>query len=350
MSQNLQWVLRARPQGEVTADHFEIRAAHRPTPGPGEVLVRNIYLLVPPAMRLWMNEKDSYVPAQPLGEVMMGITLGVVETSNQASLAVGTYVNGMGGCQEWFVAKPEQLMPIAPHPEVPLAAYRSVLDVQGLTAYAGLTAICRPAQGETLVVTAAAGSVGSLVCQIARKLGVHVVGIAGGADKCRWLQDECGVAATIDYRSEDVGARLDALCPNGIDMLFENVGGQVMDLALDRINDRARIALCGMVSTYNDGGSQRAGSLMQLVVKAARMEGFLVRDHYDRYAEVAARLQEWILDGSLKYRIELLDGLHNLGVAMGRMFHGRNQGVQLLRLSDEGISSRPAARAVEMAQ
>lgn len=337
MSRNRQWILRARPPGEVGAAHFEIRSVARPVPGANEVLVRTIYLLVPPAMRLWMNEKASYVPAQPLGEVMMGITLGVVEASNVAALPVGTYVNGMGGCQEWFVAPPEQLMPLAPHPALPLAAYRSVLDVQGLTAYAGLTDICRPVAGETLVVTAAAGSVGSLVCQIARKLDVQVVGIAGGAEKCRWLRDDCGIAATIDYKAEDVGARLDALCPNGIDMVFENVGGPVLDQLLDRINDRARIALCGMVASYNDGGAQSARALMQLVVKAARIEGFLVRDYVHRHAEVSARLQGWLLDGSLKYQLDILDGLDNLVVALRRMFHGENRGVQLLRLSGERL-------------
>ncbi len=336
MSRNRQWVLQARPEGEVGAEHFEIRGVDRPVPGPNEVLVRNIYLLVPPAMRLWMNEKDSYVPAQPLGQVMMGITLGRVEASNSPALPAGTFVNGMGGAQEWFVAPPEQLMPLAPHPDVPLAAYRSVLDVQGLTAYAGLTDICRPKAGETLVVTAAAGSVGSLVCQIGQKLDLHVVGIAGGAEKCAWLRDECGVAATIDYKNQDVAARLDALCPKGIDAVFENVGGPVLDLLLDRINNRARIALCGMVASYNKGGTQNARALMQLVVKAARIEGFLVRDYFDRYAEVSAKLQRWLLDGSLKYQIEILDGLENLETAMSRMFHGLNRGVQLLRLSEEG--------------
>lgn len=337
MSRNRQWLLRARPQGEVGAGHFEIRSGDLPVPGPNEVRVRNIYLLVPPAMRLWMNEKDSYVPAQPLGQVMMGITLGVVETSNVPSLPVGTYVNGMGGAQEWFVAPASHLMPLAPHPDVPLAAYRSVLDVQGLTAYAGLTEVCRPQAGETLVVTAAAGSVGSLVCQIGRKLDLHVVGIAGGAEKCGWLRDECGITATIDYKNEDVAARLDALCPRGIDAVFENVGGPVLDLLLDRINDRARIALCGMVASYNDGGTQSARSLMQLVVKAARMEGFLVRDHFGRLAEVSATLQGWLLDGSLKVQIDMLGGLDDLALALRRMFRGQNRGVQVLRLSGEAL-------------
>jgi NADPH-dependent curcumin reductase len=337
VNRNRQWVLLARPEGELGPEHFEIRSGAPPVPGPGEVLVRHLYLLVPPAMRLWMNEKDSYVPAQPLGEVMMGITLGIVAASNATALPVGTWVNGMGGCQEWSVAAPAQLMPIAPHPGVPLAAYRSVLDVQGLTAWAGLTQVCRPVAGQTLVVTAAAGSVGSLVCQLGTKLGLHVVGIAGGAEKCGWLRDDCGIADTIDYKAEDVGARLDRLCPQGIDMVFENVGGPVLDLLLERINDRARIALCGMVASYNGGGAQSAKALMQLVVKAARMEGFLVRDHFDLHAHVSQTLQAWLLDGSLRFRMEILDGLDQLAVAMGRMFRGDNRGVQLLRLSGDAL-------------
>jgi NADPH-dependent curcumin reductase CurA len=335
VSGNIQWRLRARPEGEVGREHFEVRDAPLPVPGDGEVLVRNIYLLVPPAMRLWMNERDSYVPAQPLGEVMMGITLGVVEASKHPGFAVGSYVNGMGGCQLWHVAPGEQLMPLSPRPGIPLTAYRSVLDVQGLTAYCGLTEICRPKAGETLVVSAAAGSVGSLVCQIGKKLGLKVVGIAGGQEKCNWLVQECGVDAAIDYKGEDVAARLDVLCPGGIDLVFENVGGAVMDLVLERINDHARIALCGMVATYNGPATQRADALMQLVVKAARMEGFLVRDYLHLYAEVAAKIEAWVLEGSLKYRIDVLDGLDQLVEAMGRVFSGRNQGIQLLRLSPE---------------
>jgi hypothetical protein len=335
VTHNRQWILRERPPGAVTDQHLQLRSVARPVPGADEVLVRNIYLLVPPAMRLWMNAEDSYVPAQPLGETMMGITLGIVEASNDPALPAGTYVNGMGGCQEWFTAPAAQLMPLAPHPEVPLAAYRSVLDVQGLTAWAGLHEVCQPQPGQTLVVTAAAGSVGSLVCQLGAGLGLNVVGIAGGPDKCGWLRDECGIAATIDYKAEDVGARVDALCPRGIDMVFENVGGPVLDLLLERINDRARIALCGMVASYNGGGTQSARALMRLVTKAARMEGFLVRDHFHRYAEVAAQLQALVLAGRLKYRIDILDGLEQLPVALDHLFHGRNQGVQLLRLAPE---------------
>lgn len=335
MSGNIEWRLRARPRGEVTREDFDVRSAARPAPGPGQALVRNIYLFVPPSMRLWMDEKESYLPPQPLGEVMTGITLGVVEASNHPALAVGTYVNGMGGCQQWYVAPAERLQPVTAHPGLPLAAYRTVLDVQGLTAYCGLTEICRPQAGETLVVTAAAGSVGSLVCQIGKKLGLRVVGVAGGPEKCDWLLGQCGVDAAIDYKADDLGRRLDEACPDGVDMLFENVGGPVLDQVLDRINRRARIALCGLVSSYNGGGTQRTSALMQLVNKSARMEGFLLTDHYGRYAEVVHTLEQWILDGSIRYQIDILDGLERLPEAMGRVFHGRNRGAQLLRLSHE---------------
>jgi NADPH-dependent curcumin reductase CurA len=340
MSQmNQQWRLVARPDGELAAKHFTIVSAPMPQPGAGEVLVRTIYLLIPPAMRMWMNERDSYMPAQTLGEVMSGISLGMVEKSNHPGFVPGMYVNGMGGCQEWFVAPGEQLMPISAHAGVPLAAYRSVLDVQGLTAYCGLKDICRPVAGQTLVVTAAAGSVGSLVCQIGKKLGLKVVGIAGGPEKCAWLDRECGIDAVIDYKAGEVGQRLDALCPQGIDLVFENVGGPVFDLILDRINDHARIALCGLISSYNGGVTQKTSSLMQLVNKTATMEGFLVRDYFGRYAEVIQQLEAWVLDGSLKYQIEILDSLDSIVEAMARVFHGKNQGIQLVRLSPEaGLS------------
>lgn len=333
---NTQWRLTSRPTGEVGREDFEVTHSPLPEPGDGEVRVRNLYLLIPPSMRLWMNEKDTYFPAQVLGEVMTGITLGVVESSRDPSLAPGDYVNGLGGCQEWSIAPAVHLQKIQPRPGVPLAAYRSVLDVQGLTAYCGLTEIGKPRAGETLVVTAAAGSVGSLVCQIGKKLGLKVVGIAGGADKCAWLRDECGIENVIDYKHEDVAARLDALCPEGIDIAYENVGGPVMDMIIERLRNKGRVVLCGLVSSYNGGVTQNTAALMQLVNKAARMEGFLVSEYLHRYDEVIATLQDWAADGSLKYRIEVLDGLDKIVEAMTRVFHGKNQGVQLVKIAEEG--------------
>jgi NADPH-dependent curcumin reductase CurA len=337
MTTNTQWKLAARPRGEVRREDFSVVETAKPAPGPGQALVRNIYLLVPPSMRLWMNEKESYFPPQPLGEIMMGITLGVVEASNTPGLEPGTYVNGMGGWQHYYVAPVEQLQPVVRHPQVPLTAYRTVLDVQGITAYCGLTEIGKPNAGETLVVTAAAGSVGSLVCQIGKKLSLNVVGIAGGTEKCQWLREVCGVDGAIDYKSEDVGARLDALCPKGVDILYENVGGPVMDLVLDRINNRARIALCGLISTYNGAGVQSSASLMQLVNKSAHMEGFLVLNYLDRALSVIGQLQDWIVKGELHYQVDVIDGLDNTVEAMGRVFHGRNRGMQLIQISGEAV-------------
>ncbi len=338
MSMNMQWCLLQRPKDEVGKEHYEIRSTAKPEPGLNEVLVRNIYLLVPPSMRLWMNEDAPYFDQQPLGSVMIGLTLGIVEASNDPAIQPGTYVNGMGGCQHWFVTTADQLRVVRPHPDVPLDAYRTVLSMQGLTAYGAMTEICRPVSGETMVVTAAASSVGSLVCQIGKKMGLKVVGIAGGPDKCAWLVNECGIDAAIDYKAEDVGARLDALCPEGIDIAFENVGGALMDLVLDRINQQARIALCGMVSHYNGQNvTQQSKSLMQLVNKSARMEGFLSLKYIDRYTEVEQKLQAWILDGSLQYQTDIIDGLENLTVGMQRVSKGLNHGLQIVRLSDDRL-------------
>ena len=329
---NEQWRLIARPDDEASVDHFEVSESEKPVPGDNEVLVKNLYLFIPPSMRLWMNEKESYFPAQQLGEVMMGITLGVVEESNSSDLEVGTYVNGMGGWQNWFVTQSDQLQPVSPHPDIPLETYRTVLDVQGLTAYQGITEVCKPKTGETLVVTAAAGSVGSLACQIGKIMGAKVIGIAGGAEKCDWLTSECAIDAAIDYKSENVAERLDELVPEGIDMIYENVGGPIMDALLDRINDHARIALCGLISSYNGGGVQSTTSLNQIVIKTARIEGFLVRDYMHEYERVIPILQDWVLSNKLKYKVEVIEGGISATIgAMSNIFHGRNKGVQLVR-------------------
>lgn len=334
-SDNIQWKLIARPEGEAKLSDFEIIHSPIPEPGPGEVLVKNLYMLVPPSMRLWMNEKESYFPPAALGEVMLGITLGVVTQSNSADLPVGTYVNGMGGWQLWSVAPAEALQPLDPHADIPLELYRSVLDVQGLTAYCGITDICDPQPGKTLVVSAAAGSVGSLACQIAKSRGAKVIGIAGGADKCAWLVDECGIDAAIDYKSEDVGARLDALAPEGIDAIFENVGGEIMDACLDRINDGAQIALCGLVSSYLSDSTQRTSALMALVNRAARMQGFLVSNYAHLAQPMLQELVPLVLSGSLKYQVDILEGLDNTLEALSRIQSGKNKGVQLIRINHE---------------
>jgi len=334
-ARNTQWLLSRRPQGEVRREDFTVRTQDIPQPQPGQVLVRNIYLMVPPSMRLWMNEEASYLPTQQLGAVMTGGTLGVVVASDDPRLPVGRYVNGLGGWQHYYLARVEELLPLSPDPRLPLAVYRSVLDVQGLTAWCGLVDVGRPQAGETMVVTAAAGNVGSLVCQIGRKLGLKVIGIAGSAEKCRWLVEDCGIDAAIDYKTEDVAARLDALCPQGVDLLFENVGGAVTDLVMARMRKHARIVLCGLIAGYNGQPPYAYRSLMQLVYKSVRMEGFVVLDYVHRYPEVIERLQPWLLDGSLRYQLECVDGLDQVVDALNRVFRGENRGMQLVRLTPE---------------
>lgn len=340
---NQAWYLTTRPDRQVGREHFEVRDDPIPRPADGHVLVRNIYLMVPASMRLWMNEGETYLPPQPLGEVMRGITLGVVEQSRAPGLPVGTFINAMGGWQHYFVAAPRDLLPVTPHPAIPLATYRTVLDFQGLTAYCGLTDVCQPEPGQTLVVTAAAGSVGSLVCQIGKKLGLRVVGVAGGADKCAWLLNDCGADGAIDYKNDDVEARLAELCPRGVDMLFENVGGAVMDAVLDRINSGARIALCGLVSTYNGAEPAMGRSLMQLVNQRGRIQGFIVADYLPRLADVVSVLEPWILDGSLIYQTEIIDGLERTIEAMNRLARGQNRGMQLIRVTAEPSTPHLAA-------
>ncbi|MGE2729947.1 NADP-dependent oxidoreductase [Mycolicibacterium vaccae] len=329
---NTAWYLTSRPSGLVDRRHFDVRSTPLPPLGPGDVLVRNIYLMVPASMRLWMNAGDSYLPEQPLDEVMRGITVGVVEKSNAAHLPVGTFVTGMGGWQQYSVSRAGAWAVIERHPDIALTAYLGPLGLQGLTAYCGLTDVGQPVAGETLVVTAAAGSVGSLVCQIGKKLGLRVVGIAGGPDKCAWLREKCGVDGAIDYRGEDVAARLDALCPDGIDVAFENVGGPVLDLILERINMHARIALCGLVSSYH-GAEQTAGrALMKLVNQRGLMRGFIVTDYLGEAAQVRDILTPWILDGTLVHREEFSSGLDSAPEAMNRVSRGENLGLQFVRV------------------
>mgnify|MGYP001165988091 FL=1 len=331
--ENTAWHLIARPTGLVERDHFEVRTSRMRAPKSGEVLVRNIFLMVPASMRLWMNADDSYLPAQPLGEVMRGITVGVVDRSNAPDLPVGTFVTGMGGWQRFWVGPAHAWEPLRRHPDIPLSTYLGPLGLQGLTAYCGLTDVCQPVAGETLVVTAAAGNVGSLVCQIGKRLGLRVVGIAGGPEKCEWLLESCGVDGAIDYRNDDVGTRLDQLCPDGIDVVFENVGGPVLDRILERINRNARIALCGLVSTYY-GARPPAGqspvNLMNLVNQRATMRGFIVRDYLPRMAEVRDLLTPWVLDGSLVHREEFSAGLESAPAAMNRLARGENLGLQFV--------------------
>ncbi|MDG1844901.1 MAG: NADP-dependent oxidoreductase [Acidimicrobiales bacterium] len=345
MEENIEWRLIKRPIFEAQRSDFKVTTSPIPEPGPGEVLIRNIYLFVPPSMRLWMNEKQSYWPSEDLGNIMRGIMLGQVEASNDPAYPVGCYVNSnFARWQSYHVISTELLLPpIEKHPQIPLELYASnVLDVNGFTAMVGIDQVCKPKEGQTLVVDAAAGNVGSLAAQIAKKRGARVIGIAGGSQKCGWIEDECGIDAAIDYKNQDVGERLDELAPDGIDLVFENVGGPIFDAILNRINDYATIALCGMISHYNDDPDiprdtdqfQRTSALMSIVTRFARIQGFLVHDYEHLYCEMRSEMESWILEDTLKYKVEVLEGFDSILDAMANLYSGRNQGVQLVQVSD----------------
>jgi NADPH-dependent curcumin reductase CurA len=330
--QNRQWKLRARPAGMVKASDFELASVAAPSPGPGEALVKVEYVSLDPAMRGWMNEGKSYVPPVGIGEVMRAIGIGRVVASNDPSLAVGDTVTGITGVQEYASAAAKQWTRVEPK-LAPAPRWLGVLGMPGMTAYFGLLDIGKPQAGETLVVSAAAGAVGAVVGQIGKILGLRVVGIAGGADKCRYVVEELGFDACVDYKHDDVRAKLKEHCPQGIDIYFDNVGGDILDIALGLIRRHARVVICGAVSQYNAAQFQGPRNYMSLLVNRARMEGFVVFDFAARYAEAAKTMAGWLAEGKLKAREDIVNGLEQFPDALGKLFRGENFGKLVLSLS-----------------
>ena len=333
---NRQLVLKSRPQGMVSPDNFDLIETPVPSPEAGEVLVRNLLLSCDPTQRGWMSI-DTYLPAVRIGEVMRAGAAAEVVESNHESFQRGQLVQGMFGWQDYCLARPGTATaptPLIPgvSPEVAL----SVLGLNGLTAYFGLIEIGRPKQGETVVVSAAAGATGSAAGQIAKALGCRVVGLAGGPDKCRRVL-ELGFDAAIDYKGEDVPARLRELCPNGIDVYFDNVGGPILDAVLARLALAGRIVLCGGISVYNnDRPTPGPSNYLTLVSRRGRMEGFIVLDYLPRAAEAIPVLMGWMAEGKLKHEIDLVEGLENAPAALARLFKGENHGKQLVKIADAG--------------
>ena len=332
MTTSRHWVLKSRPSGMVGPEHFEWREETLREPGEGELLVRTLLLSLDPANRAWMAPTPTYkVPVLP-GDVMHGFALGEVVRSNAAGFAPGDWVDGMIGWRSHAVVnaadmvkrdrrhRPEHLM--------------GVLGVTGLTAYFGLLEVGRVKAGETVLVSAAAGAVGSIVGQIAKLRGCRVVGTAGGAGKCDWLTREMGFDAAVDYKAGNVGRALRDACPDGVDVYFDNTGGEVLNVALFLMNTRGRIVCCGNVSQYNAetiaAGPAAVPGL--LVVKRLRMEGFIVLDHEDRRAEAETELASWLADGSLKSAEDIVDGLDKAPTALAELFAGRNRGKLLVRV------------------
>ena len=335
--QNRRIVLASRPEGEPVPENFRLDTVAVPQPGPDEVLLRTRYLSLDPYMRGRMSAARSYAkPVEP-GDVMVGGTVSEVVASNVEGLAPGDVVLGQMGWQEYAVSKRQGLRKLDPT-AAPIQTALGVLGMPGMTAYTGLLNIGQPKEGETVVVAAATGPVGSLVGQIARLKGCRAVGIAGGADKCRALIDEFGFDAAVDHRSPDMAARLKEACPKGIDVYFENVGGAVWDAVFPLLNDFSRIPVCGLVAQYNmtelPPGPDRTPVLMRAILsKRLLLRGFIVSDFASQHGEFQREVGAWLRDGKIKYREDVVEGLENAPQAFIGLLQGKNFGKLLIKVS-----------------
>ena len=328
--QNRQWQLTARPSGLPKRSDFTFATLPLPEPKDGEVLVRTHYISLDPAMRGWMNDARSYIAPVKLGDVMRAGAVGEVIASHHPGYKPGDYAVGTIGMQDYGAVDAKMLQKVDIS-LAPLPLFLSALGMPGMTAYFGLLDVGAPVAGQTVVVSAASGAVGALVGQIARIKGCRVVGLAGGAAKCAYVKDVLGFDAVIDYKSEDVGRALTTHCPNGIDVYFDNVGGEILDAALARLARHARVVICGAISQYNSSAVSGPKNYMTLLVQHARMEGFVVFDYASRYAEGGAAMAGWLKDGSLKSKEDIVDGLETFPETLLKLFSGENFGKLVIK-------------------
>ena len=332
---NHQFQLAARPVGLPKPGDWHYTEGPVPEPGDGEALVKVLYVSLDPAMRGWMNESRSYIAPVGIGEVMRAFGAGRVIASNDSSLAVGDHVTGLFGVQEYAVVNARAAWK-ADTQLAPLPTFLGTLGMPGMTAYFGLLDIGAPADGDTVVVSGAAGAVGGVVGQIAKLKGCRVVGIAGGPEKCRYVVEELGFDAAIDYKSEALGEALAGHCPDGIDIYFDNVGGDILDAALAHLARHARVVICGAISQYNATDAMRGPSnYLALLVNHASMTGFVFSDYLDRVPEAATEMAGWLAAGKLTAREDVAEGLENFPDTLLRLFRGENTGKLLLKLADD---------------
>lgn len=333
---NRQWRLAARPEGLIKESNFEWRADAIPSPAEDQVLIRNIYLSIDPTYRIWMNESESYMPPVAIGEVMRGGAVGIVEQSRNSEFEEGDIVQGLLGWQDYAIDDGTGIVKLFKDASIPMTHYLGIFGGNGLAAYFGLMDIGQPKEGETLVVSAAAGGVGSLVGQIGKIKGCRVVGIAGSDEKCDWITNELGFDAAINYKTENVSQSLSRHCPDGIDIYFDNVGGEILETVLDQINLHARIVLCGMISQYNTSELVSGPrNFVNILYKRARIEGFIVLDYLDRVMEAMTDLGTWLFEGKLQYKVDIVDGLENAPKAVNMLFDGSNRGKLIVKISEE---------------
>jgi NADPH-dependent curcumin reductase CurA len=330
---NRTWLLAERPDGRPDEDTFEFVERERPEPGRGEVLVRTLYMSVDPYMRGRMRDAESYAEPWAVGEPMQAGAVGEVVESEHHAWEAGDVVTGNLRWADYAVAKGHELVGVDPD-LAPVSTALGVLGMPGRTAYFGLLDVGEPRPGDTVVVSGAAGAVGSVVGQIARHAGCRVVGVAGSDEKIAWLTDDLGFDAGINYQEEDVHERVAETCPDGVDVYYDNVGGPVTDAVMDNLAVRARVVVCGQISQYNaterPTGPRHFGTLIRT---RARVEGVLVRDYEDRYEEANRRLARWVDDGTVQYRETVTEGLENAPDAFLGLFEGENVGKQLVRVA-----------------
>ena len=331
--QNQHFLLAARPRGEIQHSDFELIDAPMPQTGDGEVLVESRFLAVEPAMKGWMEARVDYVAPLEIGDVMRGHGVGCIAESKHPDYAVGDLVSGPLGWRR-YLATDGKAFPLNRVPSgIEAPAALNVLGLTGLTAYFGMLEIGQPQAGDTVLVSGAAGATGSVAGQLARIAGARVIGIAGGKDKCDWLVSELGFDGAIDYKEDDVGARIDELCPDGVNVYYDNVGGEILDLALARLAQGARVVLCGGISRYNQTGAIPGPvNYFNLIYRRARMEGFIVSDFMSRFPEAVRDLAGHLKSGEMRHRETILPGFDQLPQALMNLFVGANIGKQLVEV------------------
>jgi NADPH-dependent curcumin reductase CurA len=336
---NRQILLKKRPVGVPTAEDFEASEGAAGTPGAGEVLLRNLYLSIDPAIRGWMSEARSYLPPIQIGEPIRSGTLSQIVESNAEGWQVGQIVQALAAWESYSVVSSRSLHGKVKTIEgIPLPAMLSVLGGTGLTAYFGLLDVGQPKEGETVLVSAAAGGVGSIVGQIAKAKGCRAVGLTGSDEKCAWLIDELDYDAGINYKTANLRVALEEACPDGIDVFFDSVGGEILNTVLTRLNYHGRVAVCGAISQINEAELPPGPSnYLQLLAKSARMEGFTTLDFAPRYDEARAHLAHWIREGKIRYRDDIVEGLDKAPSHLLRLFSGEHRGKLMVKLADAEV-------------
>lgn len=332
---NKQILLAKRPTGLPGTETWKLQESPIPIADEGEVVIQQHYISLDPAMRGWLNDVRSYIPPVAVGDVMRAGSVGVVIDSKHPKYKVGDTLTGWGGVQQYALSDGTNWYPVDPS-LAPMPVYISTLGMPGMTAYFGALEVGKIAEGETLLVSGAAGAVGSVVGQIGKIKGCRVVGIAGGPDKCQYITNDLGFDAAIDYKNESVYQGIKRTCPDGIDVYFDNVGGDILDAALSRINRHARIVICGAISQYNNEGPVKGPSnYLSLLVNRATMQGMVVMDYAKDYGKAALEMGQWIFEGKLKSKEDIYTGIEHFHETFLKLFSGEKMGKLILKVLED---------------